>query len=247
MVLCHRRPYLLREIVRQCFKLWPDNTVVHFCMDRPTPGVELEVERLVTTALAYKARAYYAPFPAVSSQGERYMDLRNVQVEAMEQDNPKYIAFWDDDQILQDPEELAAVVRADQSDLIYATKQYLWDSPRQYTTHLPKHTSVFVWRHTRGDRFPTDNRRIIQAPVGVHDNPASRRYDLCTALLDVGYMFEKERRQIFKAYARAGKVDDLVLGLLDKPVLKKVQRVSSSHELLIQAIDEYQQAKPAVH
>ncbi len=140
-----------------------------------------------------------------------------------------------------------AVLRADQSDLIYARKLYLWDRPDQYSTHLPEHNSVFVFRHMKGDRFPFDNHRIIQAPVGVHDNPTSRRFDLKTYLLDVGYMFEKERKRIFRAYGRAGKLDNLVMGLLNEPRLHPMPRISKSHRSLIQAIDEYQQAKPIVH
>jgi hypothetical protein len=244
MVLCHRRAYLLEEIVLQLSKYWPDQSVVHFCMDRPTPEVEAKVAALVRHAITVKCRAYYLDFPVVSSQGERYMEARNVQLEALHEDEPEYIAFWDDDLLMASPEEAVAFIRGGLADLVYAKKLYLWDKPTQYTTHLPEHNSVFLFKRRRGDQFPLD--RIIQAPEPLHSE-AKHVAQMTTPLLDVGYMYEEERRRIFKAYAKAGKIDGLTQGLLDQPKLVSIISITKNHHNLIQALNEHQPRKPAVH
>jgi len=240
MVLCHRRPYLLELIVKQLSKYWPNQSVVHFAMDRPTPAVELEVERLVMSTQSVKCRAYYLPFPVVSSQGERYMEARNFQLEALHQDEPRYVAFWDDDFFLEHPAEAVMLVRGNFYDMVYAHKLYLWDSPTQFTTHLPEHNSVFLFRRRLGDKFPLD--RMIQAPLPLHDDPEALVMQMNSRLIDIGYMHEAERQYIFKQYAKAGKIDQLTKGLLDPPRLHKTK-----YPKLVQALNEYKSRESAVH
>jgi hypothetical protein len=127
---------------------------------------------------------------------------------------------------------------------VYAKKLYLWDKPTQYTTHLPEHNSVFLFKRRRGDQFPLD--RIIQAPEPLHSE-AKHVAQMTTPLLDVGYMYEEERRRIFKAYAKAGKIDGLTQGLLDQPKLVSIISITKNHHNLIQALNEHQPRKPAVH
>lgn len=244
MVLCHRRAYLLREIVEQIARCWPFRSVVHFCMDRPTQEVEKEVADIIEDTVMVKCRGYYLNFPVVSSQGERYMEARNVQLEALHDDEPEYVAFWDDDFLMASPEEAVAFIRGGLADLVYARKLYLWDSLRHYTTHLPEHNSVFLFRRRRGDQFPLD--RMIQAPEPLHSE-AKHIMQMNSPLLDVGYLHADERRQIFKNYGKAGKIDQLTQGLLAEPQLKPITDVTKSYKHLLQALDEHQSRKPTVH
>lgn len=152
-----------------------------------------------------------APFSPLAER-ERFMELRQWQLSQLPS-RGDYGAIWDDDHILEDPAELVRVLQ-DGADLVYATKIHFWDSPRFYTTRLPVHNSVFVFRQLPGDSFPLD--RVIHAPGRVHDS-AEKVVQLKGHLLDYGYMRAEDRKRCWDDYRRVGKIDAATTPLVQPP------------------------------
>jgi hypothetical protein len=216
MVLGHRRPQLLSLIAEQICRQWPA-CAVDITLDRPN----IEVVKAAHLAQRFpQVRVHAAPFPVVADR-EYFMEMRNWQLTQLRPLQPKYVALWDDDHLLEDPDEAARVMRVG-ADLIYVDKVYFWDHPEQYNSALPRHRSPLIFRYRDGDKYPLD--RTINAPAGVHDDPHAKNKVLYSRLLDFGYMHEDERLRVFEIYKRAGKIDQLTMGLVSPPALKKFFR-----------------------
>ncbi len=209
MVLAHARPQLLRAIVRQAREIDP-SAVVQITSDRPTDAV---VEELATL----EAEHFRAAVPALDRR-ENFLTLRNQQLNQMRGRRVKYGVLWDDDHLLQDTGEARRLLVSD-PDLVYATKAYLWNSLTTENVALPVHRSAFFFRMLPGDQFPLT--RMINAPEQIHDN-AKVVTDLTGRLFDVGYLTEAERRRVWEAYKRAGKLDRLTMGLVSPGILRAV-------------------------
>lgn len=208
VILAHRRPQLLQLIVEQFKSIWPD-AAVDLTLDRPSPEVEREAEQAARRWPG--VRPLRAPFGALTHR-ENFMELREWQRHQMDTLHPKWCCISDDDHVLSHPEEARRALEADQHDLFHVRKLYLWDSPLTANLGLPLHNSVYFYRRLDGDRF---GGRVINAPDRVHDT--GRRTDLKGWLLDVGYLTASERRRVWAAYKRAGKIDPLTLGLVVAP------------------------------
>lgn len=209
MVLAHRRPWLLGAIQAQAKQIDP-HAVVQFTYDRPTEEV--------TWALATAEHRQAAP-RAVLDHRENFMEVRRWQLDQMRPFNPVYGVLWDDDHLLEDPAEARRVLEEGRADLVYATKAYLWDKLELENKALPTHRSPFFFRLLPGDQFPLD--RTINAPAWVHDTKPMVT-DLHGRLLDIGYLTQEERERVWRAYKKAGKIDQLTTKLLAPPLLKKV-------------------------
>lgn len=195
LILAHARPQLIEAIAAQVREIGGEPK---FTLDRPTDAVYNAVTRT-------GAQFDWSTLPVLSHR-ENFMFIRNQQLLRVE---TPYASIWDDDHLLADPAEARAAL-AEEPDLLYATKKYLWDSCDRHNAALPVHRSVFFFRVLAGDRFPLD--RTINAPTRVHDE-ARRVADLRGPLLDCGYLTAAERARVLKAYKRAGKLDALTLGL----------------------------------
>lgn len=155
-----------------------------------------------------------APFSPLGVT-ERFMELRQWQLSFAP---PGWAILWDDDQCLANPGELAGHLDPSKNtDLVYATKVFFWDSDEQVATHLPTHRSVFLFRRREGDVF--DLGRTLHAPVGVHDAPREVA-DLKGALLDYGYMRQEDRARCWSEYKKVGKLDAATFPLIQEPTLQ---------------------------
>lgn len=230
LMLAHRRPRLLGLIRRQVEETWPGAEVL-LTVDRPTTAVVRAVQEVQD---AYPStRVIEAPFPVVSDR-ERFPELRRWQLDQVRELGAEYWAIWDDDHVLEYP-ELAAKALEGGADLVYARKVFFWDTAQQYNVAVPDHNSVLFFRLRPGDQFPLD--RIIHAPAGVHDDPASRAVH-GPRLLDVGYLDWWERERVFNVYKCAGKIDAATLALVREPQLVRYQGSSVWHRELIKAVGD---------
>jgi hypothetical protein len=212
-ILAHKRPWLLPLIVEQVANQWPDH-IVQFSLDRPTAAVVEAVE----DAREYgNVEVFTVPFSPVSEQGDRFMEVRNFQMDKLEPHKPDYAVLWDDDHLLSGTARSAQLME-EGYDLMYVRKRFFWDNMIYTNERFPVHRSVFWFRCIKGDRFPTD--RIIHAPVRIHDHP-KKVTDLKECLIDIGYLRKEDRERVFKEYARAGKIDAATLPLADEPKLHK--------------------------
>lgn len=211
MVLAHAREQLLPLICRQIQTAWPDS-VIQIAVDRPTPAVR-DILRL-----PLGAQVLEVPFPVVADR-EYFMEARRWQLDQLRPYAPRYAVLWDDDHILEDTAEPARLM-ADGADLIYADKAYIWDDLAHINVHIPRHRSVFFFKLRDGDQYPLD--RFIHAPAGIHDDPCATSVVLRARLLDIGYMYSRERERLFKAYARAGKIDDVTKALVEPPTKERL-------------------------
>lgn len=187
-------------------------------LDDPTLEARAGLEVVEMMAKPGEIVVKEAPFPALAGGVERFMELRQIQLDMIRGRHPAYGVIWDDDHVLADVDEAKAVL-ADQPDLVYASKLFLWDSQETYNDAMPQHRSVFFFRMLEGDQFPLD--RTIHAPARIHDT-ASKVVDLQAPLLDHGYRHQKDREKIFKEYVRVGKIDAATVPLVEPPTLKKV-------------------------
>lgn len=214
MVLCHRRPWLLPLIARQCRTIWPDS-IVQFTLDRPSAEV---------IEAAQEARRWHenleifeAPFPPIGEK-ENWMALRNWQLEQMEPRGPEFCMIWDDDHIFERPMDADVYMKAGY-DLVYTRKLFFWNQTNMVNIGLFEHNSVSFFRLIKGDRFPLD--RIIHAPAGIHDNPLAKKAQMNSRLLDVGYLYPEDRERVFNMYAKAGKLDAATMPLMEEPILEQ--------------------------
>lgn len=212
MVLAHKRPHLLPLIVDQVTRTWPA-CAIDIALDRPSLAV---LQAADAAAKQPAVRLLSLPFPVLTHK-ENFMEARRWQLDQMRAREPRYAALWDDDQVLECPDE-ARQLMDERVDLIYAVKAYFWDALEQTAHHLPEHRSVFFFRLRPGDQFPLD--RTINAPVAVHDDPLSVAATLHGRLLDVGYLSAEERARVFKAYSQVGKLDAVTKSLVTQPELK---------------------------
>jgi hypothetical protein len=221
LLLAHRRPALLPLIVRQIKGAWP-LSCIQIALDRPSPAVLEVVQDLSRVEGVEVLRC---PMPAVAER-ENFMAVREWQRQQMASRDPKYMAIWDDDHVLESTAEAKADMAAG-IDLLYAVKVFLWDSLQMVNTRMPEHRSVLFFRVRPGDAFPLD--RMIHAPADVHDHPGSTAL-LGARLIDVGYLDAAERAQIFARYARAGKIDAATKPLVEPPALKRFN--TANHDLM---------------
>lgn len=210
MVLCHARPYILRDIVDQAWTL-ADEVRVEFMLDRINGAVS---DAVFTSGCD---RVLDAPVPALDHK-ENFMEVRRAQWHSMRTWEPDYAVLWDDDHLLEGPREARRVLEG-RPDLVYATKAHLWDSVKQENIRFPTHRSPFFFRCLPDDDYPLD--RMIHAPAGIHDH-ATKVVDLKGRLLDIGYIERGERARVWAAYKRAGKIDAATLPLIKKPIYRSV-------------------------
>jgi hypothetical protein len=221
MLLAHRRPWLLPLIVEQAlseFKAFVDITV-----DRPSSDVLEVVDKL---AQQKNVRVFESPEPCLQpgASGDHFMTIRQFQLEKLQEKMPRYGVMWDDDHILESPQE-GRYWMGRRFDLIYAKKRFLWDSVHKWNAKMPEHNSCFFFKMLEGDCYPSyETGRIIHAPVQVHDSPDSRKVEMKSYLLDMGYLWPEERERVFRAYAAAGKIDPATMPLVEEPDLRDVKR-----------------------
>lgn len=216
--LAHSRPKLLPLIVEQAQQLCDRGleTRVEFGVDHETEEVFYVLEDLLLKNPKLVS-AVRIPFQVVDDK-EHFMEARNVQLASLRRFEPRYAALWDDDHLMEYPYELLPQINKG-TDLIYSDKVYFWDSLHFHNIGLPLHRSVLAFKVRPGDTYPLD--RTINAPQGVHDDPAATKKVLESRLLDIGYMTSAERWRVFKVYKDAGKIDALTMGLMAAPTLKR--------------------------
>lgn len=214
MQLVHARPDLLPAIWRNMRQLRVQ-THLQVVLSRPTREVldkVIALENKPTSKLTVEVLE--APFSPLDDT-ERFRELRRWQHERLPEDCD-YGVLWDDDHLLEYPDLCAKLLRSGAWDLLYATKLFFWDSPAQFTTHIPTHRSVFFFRCLPADAFPLD--RTIHAPARIHDT-GKKVGDLPGYLLDYGYMTPFDRERCWNDYKRVGKIDPATLALVSPPDL----------------------------
>lgn len=226
MILVHRREWPVSLIVEQIKSTWPKATI-WFTLDRYTgdiPEVVNNPERGIFTSRA--------PFPVVDDSGEHFMAIRQWQLERLRNViGPRYIGFWDDDHLLENPDE-AKLWMEKGVDIIDAQKAFFWNDLEHTNERIPPHTSPIFFKDRPGTSFPDTESRIIHTPVEIYDDPNSVRVALTGRLLDVGYLEQTERERVFATYARAGKIDAATMALVDEPVLKKFNSILPAYRRL---------------
>lgn len=198
------------------------DVAVSIIADRPHFLVEKVLEKWRSSLF----HLHYTKIPILGYGKQSWMENSNENLRHLERCNPDWIVFADDDRWFARPqidEELPRALDDENVDLWYAKSLFLWDKPDQINARR-HHDQVTIWRHTRGDRFPTD--RVIQAPAGVHDGAvvAGRVGHLSTPLLDYGSYDAAERQRVYDSYVRAGrdKRDPWISTLVESPQLEKL-------------------------
>lgn len=222
MQRAHRRAALLDRTLRFYERLGRSDAPVEIALmaDRPTADVR-EVIKLHRNNLA---RVIECPFPMVSFEGgQRWMEASNYHLaNGVEPLEPVFVIFSDDDrwpEASYAQEHLALVGNSD-VDMWYARSLFFWNET-QVRADFFDHNSVYLWRHRPGDRF--DEKMLNQAPAGVHADALAngRHAQLKARLLDYGYASTEERAACFASHKESGRLDKVVLHLLDKnPVLR---------------------------
>jgi len=225
MILVHKRPWPLRLIVEQISEAWP-NSIIQLTEDR----CELDIASILDgTEGAVSQRA---PFPVVDENGEHFMVMRQWQLEQIRKYNPKYIGFWDDDHLLEDPDEVKQYMTMG-ADIIDMKKAFFWDDLEHTNERIPPHVSPVFFKDRPGTSFPDTESRIIHCPVGIHDDPASVRVVTNSRLLDVGYLDAAERARVWAAYKEAGKIDAATMALVEDPQLVKFESEMPAYKQLL--------------
>jgi hypothetical protein len=230
MILVHKRPWPLPLIIEQILESWP-NCKIMLTADRPTA----EVDEVVGDAWGPRVGTRAAPFPVVDSDGEHFMAIRQWQLEELRLYRPRYIGFWDDDHLLESPDE-AKFWMEKGVDIIDAEKAFFWNSMDNVNVKIPAHISPIFFKDRPGTAFPGSESRIIHTPVEIHDDPNSTRQKLVTKLLDVGYLFEGERARVWETYKLAGKIDAATMALVEEPHLKTFSTTSVYHRHLKESL-----------
>jgi hypothetical protein len=211
IVLCHKRPQLLRLIDQQRRAIDP-TSLLAFTLDRPSTDVIRVVEQ-IQREHADSVVVNAAPFPALDAV-ERFNELRNWQVDQLRDYNPKYFVMMDDDGVFADPGALRRALSSTlDPEVVYATKYFLWDGLDQINRRLPRHRSSVAFKIRPGETFPPLNMDETRRP------PNTIFSDVRSPLLDIGYLTDTERRRCFDAYKRVGKIDAATLPLVKSPEL----------------------------
>jgi len=213
MMLVHQRAHVLAKIVAQLPKI--AKVHLQIVLSKPSSDVLFEVDRLyhMNHPKRLQIEILEAPFNPLE-QYERFMELRRWQAERLPRDC-KYACIWDDDHILEDAREFKDALGFG-FDLCYAEKLFFWNSTKTYTTHIPRHNSVFAYRCLPGDTFPLD--RTIHAPVKIHDT-AEKIVQLKGRLLDYGYLRALDRDRCWRDYKKVGKIDAATTAIIQQPKL----------------------------
>lgn len=218
MTLAYQREHVFREIAKSINRLRLP-VVWQIALNRPNAAVLstlAQVERDLELMPRCKIQLSYleAPFSPLDQGRERFMELRQWQLEQLPADCT-HAVIWDDDHILEDEAEVRDAIQSG-ADLTYIRKVFYWDRTDQINTAFPEHNSVFVFRRLPGDSF--DLGRTLHAPTRVHDNPRSI-VQLDGRLLDFGYLRATDRERCWSEYKRVGKIDAATLPLVSPPRL----------------------------
>ena len=220
MLLAHHRPWLLPLIVEQALSEY--KSFVDITVDRPSADVVRVVDEL---SKRENVRVFESPEPCLQSGpgGDHFITVRQFQLERLQELSPKYGVIWDDDHILEQPQE-GRYWMGRGYDLIYVRKRFLWNSVRKYNANMPEHNSCFFFKMLENDCYPSyELNRMIHAPVIVHDSPDSRKVEMLSFLLDTGYLWSEERERVFRAYAASGKIDPATAPLVAEPDLRDLK------------------------
>lgn len=215
MLTVHARPFLLYPIFRQ-ISAFRAKTHLQVTLSRPTAAVIEQVQRFLDCPISKNVTVELieAPFNPLAPGKERFMELRQWQLERLPA-ACNYAVIWDDDHVLEDPDEVLDAMR-DKMDLTYIRKVFFWDNPTTISTAFPEHNSCFVFRRLPGDKFDMD--RVLHAPATIHDT-AKKVIQLQGRLLDYGYMHADDRARCWDDYKRVGKIDPATRPLVEAPRL----------------------------
>lgn len=162
-------------------------------------------------------RVVKLPFRVVGPDGEKFMEATNVGLAELEDFNPDWIWYADDDRWFEPGYEndLAGALLNPDVDVWNIRSMFFWEETGIREDFF-KHNSPLLWRWQPGARL--DPARMLETPPALYEaaKAAGRMGQLGYRLLDVGYISPKERQRVFDAYAQAGKIDSLTLSLLDE-------------------------------
>lgn len=206
MVLAHARAKLLPLIAHQLQTVWGKHAHVDILLDNPTEEVRWVTD---TMKLLRNVRVKPAPFSPLGAGGEKWMELRNYQLDWARELKPEYAAMWDDDHVLSDPIGSCCSLLTGVP-MTRIMKTFFWGDLDHVNAAVPPHDAVFWFRVEENDAFPTD--RVIHAPAKIYDTQRWVRER--GELLDIGYLEEADRLRVFNAYKRAGKIDASVTPLV---------------------------------
>lgn len=216
----HRRVDTLRVVFSELrrYRSFKGIAVLcHVMADRPSEEVKKVLEE--NEDLIYNVLP--APFPLVSSQGERFLEGLNLQLDDFERAGCDWYYLADDDYFLesgQAQDALEWALEQNDFDMFNCWSVFFWDSPDLYNANR-KHYSPFLWRVLPGDRYPLN--RMIQVTEHRHDTAIAenRVSDLEVPILDYGTYSAADRQEVWERYAAAGKIDDFTRPLLQQPKL----------------------------
>lgn len=212
---CQRRPALLDRVISAYLDLAQPGVEIAISLmaDRPTPEVDTIIDRWRPDL----AQTFDCPFPICShAQGNLFREAARVQYARIRQLEPDFVIFADDDRWFEPGfrQELKTATEDDSVDLWYARSLFFWE-PRRIRTDFFEHNSVALYRYDPDDQFSLT--RHLQAPERLHDRACAsgRIRQLKARLLDFGYCGVDERLTLFHIFKEAGRLDGVVLHLLD--------------------------------
>jgi hypothetical protein len=228
MLRCHVRYRTLAIVLSELYRYRRDMGIdVRVCalMDRCCPDVQ---ELLEDYSRAPWFFTIDAPRRSLDKDGEHFMELLNVQMDAMEERWPdlEWIYAQDDDRWFEPvhiTEELPRALADDSKDVYFCRSLFFWNDSDTFNTER-QHDSALLYRHCPGARW--SGRRILNVPDEPYDAAvmSGRTGVINTPLLDFGTFTADDRLRVYTAFACAGKKDAYVQSIYAPPALLKFPR-----------------------
>lgn len=217
-VRAHKRLESLKVVLNEArrYGTFPGiRTFIHVLADRPAPGITDLLKSLESPEFHWEL----SPFPLLEPGRENFLRAQNLQLDRLEQlYDPDWIYVADDDfafEAVGIEHELPGALTDPTRDAWFARVLFLQDA---YDTYNPRrvHNSIRLFRHECG--FRHSDKRMLSMPDALHDSAiiSGRTGQLRTPLFEVGGFTLQERRDVYDAYAAAGKADSFTGALLSK-------------------------------
>lgn len=230
---CYKRTQTLEQVLRMATKEFAYAGVKPFIVIAPDPRTTPEVRRVVwhfEQAYPEQILLVEPSMPVMSPQhGQRWIQVLNEMCEAF--DRTGHTADWvmdmDDDQLFS--AGFVNQLRACLDSGYWAWRSvalYLWDEEGTQVNVRQYHWSPTIGRYQLGARRHT--KRVIEVPDFVQDAIDEDRNRCATLpfyLLDYGTSCEKDRKLLYREYARAGKLDPYTQKYVTAPLLVPLEKI----------------------
>jgi len=230
LVRCHRRAWTLHEVLSELTRY---NSFAGLrCRilvmgDRISSEVcDVVHEHLRAHRSSKLMRLVYTHTPMLEPGRENFCYNQNIHLDALDEwsdedrFDPRWVYINDDDYIFEKHRialSLVPTLQRDEIDAYHCPTIYLVEPGNQALSDR-HHTAIRLYRHQRGPRF--SGRRMLSIPDDLHDAAVvhDKTAEFPVPLLEYGSYTAKDRRELYDAYARAGKVDAFTSPLIADPL-----------------------------